>query len=241
MALTTCNECGGQMSDKAAACPYCGHPNPSAANQPGIAPVMSQSAPQMANSGGGFNPCYQHNDRPAVIHCGHCGKAMCKACAEEATYQKDGKPLCHDCTVQLLEEIKNDCAKQKSSSRVKLIIVGFFFLIGVLMWICAGSSSDPANVKIWAWIIAGIGSLPTALGFMFNKTPEQRMREELDDWKSDDGGCSNMVIRTFISLLFAFGLAPFCAIYSMIKNYSNYKTADSDLAKAEAELAALNS
>ena len=50
MALVECKECGGQVSDKATACPHCGFPNPEMSGDPPPIFVASAVEPQGADS-----------------------------------------------------------------------------------------------------------------------------------------------------------------------------------------------
>ena len=54
--------------------------------------------------------CYIHVNTPAVATCHDCGMGLCRDCAVNSAYTKEGRPLCHDCN---LKEATNDLADAK--------------------------------------------------------------------------------------------------------------------------------
>jgi TM2 domain-containing membrane protein YozV len=98
MALTRCSECGGEVSDRAAACPKCG--NPVAPTIP-IAPLKSRgTAIALALLLGGLGAHKFYLNRPAfgILYLLFCWtfipsvfaflEALTYLCASEAVFQK---------------------------------------------------------------------------------------------------------------------------------------------------------
>jgi hypothetical protein len=92
MALITCTECGGQVSDKASACPKCGHPlratAPSAPSGP-VCPKCGAASISGQKEGFGLKKgcCGTILLGPIGLLCGMCGankvKVVCLSCGNE--------------------------------------------------------------------------------------------------------------------------------------------------------------
>lgn len=198
MALINCSECGNLMSDKAQNCPKCGAPNP--------------NTPMQAPMGYSFNPCAWHGNAPAVSSCVTCGRAMCKTCVDTAPFAIDNKPQCNECSLQMLDENIAANKKIKFWSIVKLVFLLFFIFIGLAMYF-----SNPGD---WmsAWIVAGIGGLPSALKNFVTRSAEEKWADEIVTRVDPGEGCFQQMLAFVIKVIFAFLLAPVGAIWFTIKN-----------------------
>ena len=122
--------------------------------------------------------CYIHVNTPAVATCHDCGMGLCRDCAVNSAYTKEGRPLCHDCN---LKEATNDLADSKMKriwSLVKLILGSSFLILG---WIIFSSTGDVVN----AWIYAGIAGIPAAFKSTRDSRREQVMKGVRDALTTD--------------------------------------------------------
>ena len=198
MALINCSECGNQMSDKAQSCPKCGAPNP--------------NAPMQNLEEYYFNPCAWHNNAPAVSSCVTCGRAMCKTCVDTAPFAINNKPQCNECSLQMLGENISTNKTTKFWSVVKLVFLLLFMSVGLMIYI-----SSPEHIMT-AWIIAGIGGLPSALKNFVTRSAEEKWADEIVTRVDPNEGCFQQMFAFFFKVAFAFLLAPVAAIWFTIKN-----------------------
>jgi hypothetical protein len=172
-----------------------------------------------------YNPCAYHNDAPAVASCGVCGKSMCSKCVNESTHTYDNKPMCKDCTAKMLSERIEAYKKEISWSQIKLVLLIVFLVLGLFIYI-----SDPNN-GFTAWVVAGIGGIPSVAKGVFKKSPEERVMDEFMVRTNAEDGCLQIlflfIFRVALTMLFA----PLAAIFFCIKNFTNinkYKSALAD-------------
>lgn len=225
MSIVKCPECGANVSDKATACPQCGCPT--SRGEMAMAASVASSAP----------PCHAHPQSPAVGSCAQCGKTLCKECFDGAFYKINGKPICNDCTTELLRTDIETSRKQKLTSTIVLVLCLTCFIIGLVMWANAGNGDKATENKINAWIVMGLGGLPTVLKTMFTKTPEQKIQDAVDDATSDDSGCSNMLVRFGVKLVMSLAFAPITAVWYIITNSINIVSMGNRIKKCTEELA----
>lgn len=162
-----------------------------------------------------FNPCAFHNDAPAVASCGVCGRAMCRSCVDESTHTYDNKPICRDCTSKLLYENIEIYKKEISWSKIKLAFLIFFLVLGIIIYI------NDKNQAMTAWIIAGIGGIPSIAKGVFKKSAEEKAMDTFMIRTNAEDGCLQMLFAFLFRLVLTMLLAPIAAIFFCIKNWAN--------------------
>lgn len=175
-----------------------------------------------------FNPCAYHNDAPAVASCGVCGKAMCRTCVDESTYTYDNKPMCRDCTAKLLSENIEGYKKEISWSKIKLVFLVVFLVLGIFIYI-----SDK-NQAMTAWIIAGIGGIPSIAKGVFKKSAEEKAMDTFMVRTNAEDGCLQMLFAFLFRLALTMLLAPIAAIFFCIKNWANISKCQTALDRDQA-------
>lgn len=137
---------------------------------------------------------------------------MCKECVDKVLYTFDNKPMCADCSLQLLRENISSNRKARIWAVVKLVFLLFFIAIGWAIY-----SDDPGN---WmnAWIYAGIGGLPSALKTSFKESAEERAANAALSKIDPEEGCFQSLFGYIFKFLFALILAPIAAAWFTIKN-----------------------
>ena len=179
--------------------------------------------------------CYIHTNRPAVATCAQCGVGLCKDCVDNAGYNMNGRPLCHDCSLKVARVQVSDISKRKWWALVKFIFATIFLLIGFVIY------SDTGDIMN-GWIYAGIAGLPAAFqGTKLSK--RDQLRNDIQDALNGDAmdTASNWLIRGLIRLVFIVLLAPIMATISAIKNLFVFIKSMRELKDAENELAFLES
>lgn len=171
--------------------------------------------------------CYYHENKPAVASCVKCGVGLCKSCREEAAYEMDGKPICLNCSRPIAEAELNDAQNTRVWSLVKCIFSGFFLGIALIALLDGAELMD-------IWIIAGMAGLPTAFK-SFRRTAEQRAMDEIEDRYTKDitDLLFGWMIRLLVKLAFIIGLAPFCAVYTFIKNLVKFLKSKKQIMNAQ--------
>ena len=225
-----CKYCGSQIMNGAAFCPSCGKPQTSApsqqpqqlyAVQQPVQPQQMTYQPQQFASMGVqpfFMPCAMHPQSPAVATCGNCGKSMCKECTDSSEYTLDGKPLCRECNLQLMNANIAESESTRTWSIVKLVFLLICVFIGLAAWL--GDTSSDGNGMIWGWIIAGFGGLPSALKTFFHRSEAEKAVADVHTRIDPENGCMQEVIWFIMALVFSFVFAPVAAVWFIIKNIS---------------------
>lgn len=235
-----CKYCGSQIMNGATFCPSCGKPQTSGTvqqpQQPYVAqqPVQQQMGfqPQQFAAMGMqpfFMPCAMHPQSPAVGTCGNCGKSMCKECTDNSEYTLDGKPLCRECNLQLMNANISESEATRRWSIVKLIFLLICVFIGLAAWL--GDTSSDGNGMIWGWIIAGFGGLPSAMKTFFHRSDSEKAVADAHIRVDAENGCMYEVMWFVIALVFSFVFAPVAAVWFIIKNISKIISSSNFLRK----------
>lgn len=135
--------------------------------------------------------CFNHPELAAVAQCSNCGKGMCPDCTNASEYAIDNKPLCRECNYSLITDIIAENKRKHTATILKLIFNGFFLLIGIIVFF-----NDPTG----GIMLCAIGGIPTAWKAT-KSTPEERMRNHIDDKIADRDGIGGGLMNSFIRLL----------------------------------------
>lgn len=225
-----CSNCGRQSSEGQKFCPYCGtrlnvqssdtqwdyttHPH-----------FVQQFAPMT---------CTFHPDEPAVNKCANCGTALCRQCSELSPYKvDDSQPLCLNCNRKLAIKTVDDSEQTITWSKVKLIANGASILLGIVVLLSGGPFFT-------AWIIAGLGGIPSTFKNFGHRTQEERIADEIHSRVDPEDGCMYWIMGIFVRIAIVLLLAPIAAIYFIIKNLLDLNEAKQDLACAQELLNQLN-
>lgn len=175
--------------------------------------------------------CYYHENKPAVASCAKCGVGLCRSCREEAVYEMDGKPICLNCSRPIAEAELNDAQSTRLWSLVKCIFSGLCLGIALIAFL------DGAEL-MQIWMIAGVAGLPTAFKSS-HRSREQRIMDEIEDrYKKDITDLMfGWFFRLLFKLVFIIGLAPFCAVFTFIKNLVRFLKSRSQIKNAQDALA----
>ena len=176
-----------------------------------------------------FNPCAYHNDAPAVASCGVCGKSMCRKCVDESTHTYNNKPMCRDCTLKMLSERIEAYKKEISWSQIKLVLLIVFLVLGLIIYI------NDHNNGLTAWIIAGIGGIPSVAKGVFKKSPEERAMDTFMVRTNAEDGCLQMLFIFIVRIALTILFAPLAAIFFCIKNWSNISKCKSAIESDQAD------
>lgn len=184
--------------------------------------------------------CITHTNEPAVAQCGSCGSGLCKDCVDHSAYTIDNKPLCKDCNIKLAQELIDTNNSILSSSKIKLIITGVFFVIGAIMFLIglAGATDDPSNVKIWGWIIMGIGGIPSVFSTMKTSQTDKAV-DEVQMRYDASNAFVQIIIRFLVRIALTLLLAPIAAIWHIFKNWKKWKDAEAQIHEHTLTLQAL--
>lgn len=175
-----------------------------------------------------FNPCAYHHEAPAVASCGVCGKALCSKCVDESVYTFENKPMCKDCTINYLSGNIEGYKKEISWSKIKLVVLIVFLVLGLVIYI-----SDKNNVMT-AWIIAGIGGIPSIAKGVFKKSAEEKAMDTFMVRTNAEDGCLQMLFAFIFRLALTMLLAPIAAIFFCIKNWASISKCQTALEKDQA-------
>lgn len=159
--------------------------------------------------------CFNHLDLVAVAQCSNCGKGMCSDCTNASEYAIDNKPMCRECNYSLITDLIAENKRKKTTTIIKLAINGFFLALGIIVLF-----QSPVN----GIILCAIGGIPTAWKAT-KSTPEERMRNHIDDTIADrdgiGGGLMNSFIRFLIRVVIAIVIgaiaAPILLIINIVK------------------------
>lgn len=88
------------------------------------------------------NKCYHHPSELAVAQCVHCGKFICKDCAETfavSTGKYANQHLCYDCCQALFKEQQDDLTANKNVIKKQFILTLIGVVIGFIFGLTGGS------------------------------------------------------------------------------------------------------
>lgn len=173
--------------------------------------------------------CYRHLNWAAVAACPKCGMGLCKHCVDNAAYTYDNRPLCHNCSLGVVEELLGKAKREKTWSLVKFVFGASFLLLGYSIY---SSTGDLMN----GWIYAGIAGIPAA----FRSTrPSRRdqLRNDVQDALTTDmmEMTSNWLIRLLVRIAAILFFAPITATIAAIKNLYVFLTSFGRVKRLQAE------
>ena len=140
--------------------------------------------------------CYHHDTERAVSQCAHCGKYICKDCAETFAVNSGkfaNQHLCYDCCQSLFKEQEEGLRKNKKQIVTQYVLT----IIGVVIGVALGASDGLVPALIFAMI-----------GGVFLSALKPMLSAMWDIFKGifelASGGGAGAIIGNFLSGIFKF-------------------------------------
>ncbi len=162
--------------------------------------------------------CRLHVNHEAAGTCGRCGVGICVDCIDASIYEWENSPMCPDCNVGTVSEIRDGAAAQERTCRNSAIFFGIMIGGGIISAMVTGS--------LWSMF----GWFATA-GFLTAwKTSKQRVLVG-----SLEGIGMALCLKMFTCSVVGAILAPIVFVKMLI----SWRTARQTRLEAEADLAEL--